>query len=611
MLFVKLAARLPTGSYSTPAGVTPTTTHTDNEAAPLGHTTAPQALGEATTLTTTTILGTNAAAPLRAMLGATAIALGIATVHPHDRHHTGPTEGRGSSATTAGYVGTPAPTPSLGLRPDAAQSSPPDIRLAHHDVGGHPLFPADEAAKDDDIHGTHAGMNAGMTLPINYAENEEGRRTKAIADEAVGRKYGKVIIVLSIHTAGMWATAGPVFTFEQAVNVVRWVHRGDTFAREFLRATVTHLGTNPTLGCSIGEVALLQYQNQAMAVYKAVTLGHKLVRGKTTNAGAPAWLGLHSTGTPEARRALGANPGATEDIFMGPAVPVRAIQPVYLGSARHISEDTTSVLLKEIPDMDDTAQSGTAASIENAVLWYTKVPTAYWPHGMRVTYTELPATEIVTPWAADVGSWFTLNALASRHDTGHSSVHRTAFLLKSVYILSVHGTFDHYATVGSYMFNTLPLRRYEHILLADYMLANAARYRQGFNSAQLARIIRTRSPQSHRGGQGHNDDGLRRRVAKRNGRRPEHGTAPTRLVGQLGLRQCSTRRLNDVPWETLNGGGRPARIIARTRHHDGEQWRLNWESIVLRRTECPGMDGSVTPSQEVTDRADLHTDGPT
>ncbi|KAJ7717211.1 hypothetical protein B0H16DRAFT_1476233 [Mycena metata] len=189
--------------------------------------------------------------------------------------------------------------PVFESRPAQHQRSifPPDIRMAHHDTGGHPIFPQEEALKDDAIHGT----DAGMVKPVNYAENEEERRKKAVAEEVTGRQYGRVTIALTVTSAGTWAHTGPALTFEQAVNIVRWVHRGDTFAREFLRATVTLLGTNPTLGRSIGEVALLQYQNQAMAVYKSVLHGVKSARGKTTNAGASSWTAPRSTGTLEAR----------------------------------------------------------------------------------------------------------------------------------------------------------------------------------------------------------------------------------------------------------------------------------------------------------------------
>ncbi|KAJ7712297.1 hypothetical protein B0H16DRAFT_1479542 [Mycena metata] len=318
---------------------------------------------------------------------------------------------------------------------------PPDIRMAHHNVGGHPIFPHDEAIKDDAIH----GLDPGMVRPVNYAENEEERRKKAITEEASGRKLGRVTITLTTATAGTWVLAKPALTFKQAVNVVRWVHRGDKFAREFLRATVTMLGTNPTLGHSIGEVALLQYQNQAMAVYKSVTHGVRTAHGKTTNAGASTWTAPQTVDT---------------DVVMKAATPVRTARPVYLGSARRAAEDTTNVYLKEDPTAGDTAQKGTVASIEHAVRWYTKIRMLYWPRGMCASYTALPETENASPWPVDVGAWFTMNALAPLRDEDHSSIHRANFMRKMVYVLSVHGTFDHYAAVGGYIHNTLPLEHF-------------------------------------------------------------------------------------------------------------------------------------------------------
>ncbi|KAJ7778346.1 hypothetical protein B0H16DRAFT_1846576 [Mycena metata] len=155
-----------------------------------------------------------------------------------------------------------------------------------------------------------------------------------------------------------------------------------------------------------------------------------------------------------------ANPGVDSDVVMKPAAPAKIVRPVYLGSARRATEDTTKVYLKEDPTDGDTAQKGTEASIEHAVRWYTKVPTLYWPRGMRASYSALPDSENATPWPADVGSWFTMNALAPLRDSDHSSVHRANFLRKMVYVLSVHGTYDHYAAAGEYIHNNLPLEHF-------------------------------------------------------------------------------------------------------------------------------------------------------
>ncbi|KAJ7749441.1 hypothetical protein B0H16DRAFT_1845550 [Mycena metata] len=52
-----------------------------------------------------------------------------------------------SSAITAKDVGVRAPPSNLGL-------------MAHHNAGGHPIFSATEAAKDDETHGKDAGKQA-------------------------------------------------------------------------------------------------------------------------------------------------------------------------------------------------------------------------------------------------------------------------------------------------------------------------------------------------------------------------------------------------------------------------------------------------------------------
>ncbi|KAJ7116749.1 hypothetical protein C8R46DRAFT_1239360 [Mycena filopes] len=367
---------------------------------------------------------------------------------------------------------------------------PPDTRLALYDPSGHPIFPPKEAALDDTIHGT----DAGLMLPLGYAENEDERRSKALELEAAGHKFGKVTTTLTPENAGVWSSAGPVMTFDQAVNVVRWVHRGNIFAREYLRAMVTRLGTNPTLGRSLGEVTLLQHQNQAMAVCKSVIHGYKLSRNKVANAGSSgAYTSIvpQSTGTPEAKASLANAATATDtDVDM---TPPKQAHPVYLGTARRVEPDATRVYLAENPpkeDMarygttasidnavrwyanatrvylaenppkEDMARYGTTASIDNAVRWYANVPTSHWPRGMRVSYSALPSTATASPWPADVGAWFTLNALAPARDAEFSSIQRAAWMNVAVRLLSIHGTFDRYVEVGSFVYNTLPLEHY-------------------------------------------------------------------------------------------------------------------------------------------------------
>ncbi|KAJ7028881.1 hypothetical protein C8F04DRAFT_1398642 [Mycena alexandri] len=81
-------------------------------------------------------------------------------------------------------------------------------------MGGHPLFP------DNEIHGT----NTGIVQPTNYTENEEEQRKKAVVDAAAGRKFGRVVVDLTVSSAGVWANVGPVLTFAQAVNIGKQFH---------------------------------------------------------------------------------------------------------------------------------------------------------------------------------------------------------------------------------------------------------------------------------------------------------------------------------------------------------------------------------------------------
>jgi predicted neuraminidase len=77
---------------------------------------------------------------------------------------------------------------------------------------------------------------------------------------------------------------------------------------------------------------------------------------------------------------------------------------------------------------------------------------------------------MATPLKGDVVAWFTINALIpGRNST--TSLHRASFLSTTINILSVHGTFDHYAIISGYEFASLPLEHYpfsaEKILFAQ------------------------------------------------------------------------------------------------------------------------------------------------
>jgi hypothetical protein len=221
---------------------------------------------------------------------------------------------------------------------------------------------------------------------------------------------------------------------------------------EFLHSTVTLLGTDPTLARSIGEVALLQYQNQAMAQYNCIVKGDKIPRSKRANPG--------RAGTPFQRANVApitiGTPGALHAMSMDEDRPS---SPVYLGTAPALRPDYTVVHLTETPAIDALGRRGTTASRSMAVRWYTALPTSHWPRGMRVSDTDLPSTPMATPMAGDVAAWFTLNALSPGHD-GSTSLHRAAFLNAAILLLSVHGTYDHYAILGDYQFDSRPLEHY-------------------------------------------------------------------------------------------------------------------------------------------------------
>ncbi|KAJ7690866.1 hypothetical protein B0H17DRAFT_1201441 [Mycena rosella] len=66
------------------------------------------------------------------------------------------------------------------------------------------------------------------------------------------RVFGKAIDALTPRCVGPWAHAKPISTYEQAVNVLCWIHRGNNRTREFLRSTITRIGTNSTLARALG-----------------------------------------------------------------------------------------------------------------------------------------------------------------------------------------------------------------------------------------------------------------------------------------------------------------------------------------------------------------------
>ncbi|KAJ7610566.1 hypothetical protein DFH06DRAFT_1345972 [Mycena polygramma] len=311
---------------------------------------------------------------------------------------------------------------------------PPDARLVVRDPVGHPLFSAELASADD----ATAGAKGSMLPPKDYPANETERRNKALAEESAGRHFGKVTNLLTIDSAGVWATAGPVTTFSQAVNLARWVTHGDKQAREFLRALVTRLCTDPTLPRSLGAVVLLQHQNRLMSTYDTVVYGARIVKSKPANSGGCSTFPFGAPPPPPS------------------PPPVRTATPVFLGAVRRASDNTTRVHLEEELGEDSVAQRGTVPSLEHASHWYTSIATDRWPKGMRVSYEALPSTPSAAPWAPDVAAWFTMNALAPARGDDPSSIHRVGFMHAAVQLLSIPGTFNHYAEEGGYLFDTLP-----------------------------------------------------------------------------------------------------------------------------------------------------------
>ncbi|KAJ7601423.1 hypothetical protein DFH06DRAFT_1154128 [Mycena polygramma] len=323
---------------------------------------------------------------------------------------------------------------------------PPKAMEADRDTSGHPIFPSDLAAEDDKIHGKYIGM----LPPTEMPGNEEERRAKAIAEEEAGlRRYDKMNSRLTIENSGIWATAGRVLTFGQAVNVIRWVTRGDKHAREYLRSVVTRLGTDPTILRTTGEVALLQHQNRAMGMYDAVVYGTKIVRSRPANhgrIGAPFGAGPSRAPTPP--------PSPSP----GPPSP-RPPQKVCLGNARPQFVDISRIHLEEEPTSSSVPRN-VSRTLDEAIQWYGSVPTVHWPKGMRVSIDSLPTTERAHPWPADVAAWFTLNALAPERDIDPSSLHRANFIKMAVQLLSVKGVFDLYVAEGGYILDTLAVEHF-------------------------------------------------------------------------------------------------------------------------------------------------------
>ncbi|KAJ7165251.1 hypothetical protein C8R46DRAFT_1220384 [Mycena filopes] len=314
----------------------------------------------------------------------------------------------------------------------------------------------------------------------HYATRKTECRTQAVTDAQRGRHAQRAPESLTIDVAGVWAAAGPVGVFTQAVNLMRWVYRGDNYAAESMCHIVAHVGADPTQPRTIGKVTVLQNQNQAMAHFNStVYCSRAPERANVTN---PIPVGTPVT-TPMAVDKDEPMPTAQDhpppsitkpfDIAPPENPSVAVIVPaddtktseaaVFLGAAQCILPNNTMVHLgKHAATTETMARHSMTASISRVVRWYKNMPTAQWPLGMRVTETQWPSTLSAEPLWLDVGAWFT-----PRHNL-FSSLHRSSCLKVVIRLLSVDGMFDHHADTGGYPFATLLLGHYpfdQHQLL--------------------------------------------------------------------------------------------------------------------------------------------------
>ncbi|KAJ7163033.1 hypothetical protein C8R46DRAFT_1221822 [Mycena filopes] len=354
---------------------------------------------------------------------------------------------------------------------------PPDALSSARDTSGHPIFPDKEIGEDDDDLSPLLELKA----PVDYARRESDRRGKAVEAQRHGQSQRKMVTALTLENAGVWATAGPVATFPQAVNLMRWVYRGDKHVMEFMCAIMTRLGTDPTIPRTPGEVTVLQYQNQAMVQYKQTVYGGRAPSAQATAVhGPPRTVGTQETQkelmapaaapAPEPAPADIATMAMDEDTPMPiptdiapstteePADPFATV-PVFLGAAQLVIPDLTTVHIAEKPTDESMGRRGTTATLSQALRWYRNLPTSHWPHGFRVTPDEWVTTSGGVPWYLDVGAWFTLNSLIPKRD-GTTSLHRASMLKATVLCLSVVGVYEHFAHEGEYPLNNLPLEHY-------------------------------------------------------------------------------------------------------------------------------------------------------
>ncbi|KAF8178815.1 hypothetical protein K438DRAFT_1769273 [Mycena galopus ATCC 62051] len=318
---------------------------------------------------------------------------------------------------------------------------------------GHPVFPPHLASEEDD----RLGADAGICCPTRYAENESTRHSQATATELT-TPIPRTSMELTSERMGVWANALPVTTFDEAVNLCRWVHHGDAHAMAYLKWTITGL-RDPAIRRSIGGVTLLQYQSQVIGRYKGVVEGAQVPRSKVTNVGHAPGTGFPLHDGPSASDIGTITPriAGDEDVPMprplnGPTQEDTAPRAC-LGVAALNSDVRTCVHIPESPAKDRPGRDMASATMPEAIRWYREVPAAHWPIGMR------PAPASTAPRPADISAWLTLNALAPARGE-LTALDRNRFLWKAVLIFSISGYFDHYVTIGQYPPDDLPLEHY-------------------------------------------------------------------------------------------------------------------------------------------------------
>ncbi|KAJ7260686.1 hypothetical protein C8J57DRAFT_1514619 [Mycena rebaudengoi] len=257
----------------------------------------------------------------------------------------------------------------------------------------------------------------------------------------------------------------------QALNIMSWELVGEHTAFNFATHLVERMEADPTAACTEGEVLLLQCHYAIDARYRTVrgeaprprpTYADRTNRVTYKLEPRPEYVKpqdavmTYAAPAPTTAPALDSEPAPAPHIAPPPAATVAM---AYLGSSPPLNDDNTVVILTEL-DSDTPGRPTTQSILELARRWILAVPTAHRPHGMRVMENEFPTVdETSLPLAEDVGAWFTINGLAPRRGR-ISSINRAKFLHALAQTLSVEGIFNHYVSLGQYIFANLPFEHY-------------------------------------------------------------------------------------------------------------------------------------------------------